>query len=47
MAGDEDSHLLILKIDDVRVIATMLKTIQFKDTALVSSSFYWFKKRIP
>lgn len=35
MTGDHDNHLLVAKLDDVRVITTMLKTISFKETAMV------------
>lgn len=35
MAPPADAHLLIAKLDDVRVLTTMLKTIHFKDTAMV------------
>ena len=35
MTGADGDHLLVAKLDDVHVITTMLKTINFKESAMV------------
>lgn len=34
-AEKNNPHLLVAKLDDVKILSTMLKTIHFKDTAMV------------
>jgi len=38
MDVNTDRHLLNVKLDDVRVILTMLKTIHFRESAMVSDT---------